>query len=454
MSDRADPPPPDGEGLSYPSPFRANLTLALLFVAYIFSFLDRQILSLMVDPVRRSLDITDFQMSLLQGFAFSIFFVIAGVVIGRLADRYRRTWIIAGGILLWSLMTAASGFAGSFMVLFIARIGLGVGEAALAPAGFSLLSDSFRPSRQVWATSIFSLGSLVGGGLAFFVGGALIEYLSQTPRPFQILDLEPWQMAFICASLPGLLLVPALFMLPEPDRLGSVSGTSQSLRQTVRYLWSRKNEYAPFFACAVLLGIPNYGGLAWFPTHMIRAFNMGPLEAGSTLGAMLLAGSILGALSGAALTDFLRRRGYRNPHLRTIATMSVGIAIGLGASFMSTVGATLALWAIALFCMSAYFGIVMAALQTMTPNEMRASTTAILIMVMSLCGMGLGVALIGAVSDIFFADVPAGIGRSLAIVAIPAALLSAAVAIRGMRGASSTHTSGPADAFSPAGENR
>lgn len=425
--------PKDDEATPYPSPLRANLTLALLFVAYIFSFLDRQILSLMVGPIRASLGISDFQMSLLQGVAFALFFVFAGVVIGRLADRHRRTWIIAGGILLWSLMTIASGFANSFLFLFVARMGLGVGEAALAPAGFSLLTDSYRPQHLVRATSIFSLGSLLGGGLAFFVGGALLAFLSQTPRPIQIGTLEPWQMAFILAALPGLLLVPALLLLPEPVRRGPIIGTRKSLGETLRYLWARRLDYRPFYLCSALLGIANYGGLSWFPTHMIRAFGMGPLEAGTILGTIQLAGSVAGAASGAALTEYYQRRGHADAHLRTVVAASAGIALGLCAPLMPTVGATLVLWTIAIICLSGYFGSVVAALQLLTPNDLRASNSALLLMVVSLCGLAVGAALIGAVADLVFPGQPAGIGRSLAAVGIPAALLSMTIALRSLR---------------------
>lgn len=417
---------------AYPSPLRANVTLGLLFIAYIFSFLDRQILSLMVGPVRASLNISDFQISLLQGFAFSVFFVIAGVIIGRWADRYRRTWIIAGGILLWCLMTAASGFANSFLILLIARVGLGVGEAALAPAGYSLLADSFRPMHLVRATSIFSLGSLLGGGIAFFVGGALIGYLSQTPRPLQIGTLEPWQMAFICVSLPGLLLVPALLLLPEPVRRGAFVGSNKSFLETLAYLWANRRSYGPFYVCSGLLGIANYGGMTWFPTHMIRNFSMGPLEAGALLGTIQLVGSVIGTLAGAALTEFLQRRGCADAHLRTIVVASLGIALGLCAPLMSGIPATLILWSFAVICLSAYFGSVVAALQLLTPNNLRASNSAMLLTVTSLCGLAIGTALIGAVADLAFPNQPAGIGRSLAIVAIPAALVSAVMAIRAL----------------------
>ncbi|MDB5713972.1 MAG: hypothetical protein JWO15_1369 [Sphingomonadales bacterium] len=426
-------PIPNGDRVhnpQYPSTIHANLTLALLFLAYIFSFLDRQILALMVGPVRASLHITDFQMSLLQGFSFSLFFVAAGLAIGRMADRYRRTWIIAAGIFLWCLMTAASGFATSFLLLFIARMGLGVGEAALAPAGFSLLADSFKPNRLVRATSIFSLGSLLGGGFAYFIGGAMIEWLSQTPRPLNILNLEPWQMAFVCASIPGLLIVPAVLMLPEPPRLGLLDEPRQTLSEALAYLWARRGIYMPLFACSALLGIANYGGLAWFPTHLMRTFAMGPLEAGSILGLIQVTGSIVGTLVGAGLTEYFQSHGRRDAHLLTVTIMSLGIAAGLCACFMPDIAGTLILWSIAVVCLSAYFGSIIAALQLVTPNSMRASTSAILLMISSLCGLGLGTALIGAVADVFFADRSYGIGYALAIVAIPAALLSAAVARR------------------------
>ncbi|MDB5714007.1 MAG: transporter [Sphingomonadales bacterium] len=416
---------------AFPSARRANLTLALLLIAYIFSFLDRQILSLMVAPIRATLGINDFQVSLLQGLAFALFFVTAGLVLGRLADRFRRTWIIAAGIFLWSMMTIACGFASSFSMLFLARVGLGVGEAALAPAGFSLLADSFPPGRLVRATSIFSAGALLGGGLAFFVGGALIDYLGQMPPPLIIGNLQPWQIAFVVVAIPSLLLVPILLLIPEPARGGGTQAPVK-LADLITYFWNRRADFAPFYLCTGLLSILNYGGLSWFPTHLIRTFDLSPGRTGVLLGAIQLVGSLIGAVGGAALTEYFQRRGRKDAHLRTVVVVALAAAVGFTAPFMPTLETTLIVWSFAIVTLGAYFGSIIAALQLMTPNNMRGANSALVLMFSTLIGLAVGTSLIGGLADIAFAGRPSGIGYSLACLGIPLALVTAVVAARGL----------------------
>ncbi|MDB5713982.1 MAG: MFS-type efflux pump [Sphingomonadales bacterium] len=411
---------------------RANLMLALLVLAYICSYLDRQILSLMVGPVRASLHISDFEISLLQGFAFAIFFALAGLPLGWLADRFNRIWIIAAGVLLWGGMTIACGFANSFEALFIARMGLGIGEAALAPAGFSLLADSFEERKLVRAISIFSLGGLLGGGMAFFVGGALIDFLGSTQTTFRIGNLEAWQMAFVVISVPGLLLVPFLLLLREPPRRG-VGLAASGISETIAYLWRRRRDYGPFYITAALLGIANYSGLAWFPTHLMRQYGMSPTRVGVIMGVIQLTGCILGTILGASLTGYFQRKGRLDAHLRTIMFISVLAAIGMAAPLMPTVEMALSVWILFIISSSAYFGSNIAALQLMTPNTMRAANSSLLLLILILGGLAFGTAAVGALADHVFPNSSSGIGHSLALVGISAALVSVLVAERNLR---------------------
>ncbi|WP_404478627.1 MFS transporter [Novosphingobium sp. BL-52-GroH] len=415
---------------AFPSRARANLLLAVLLMAYICSYLDRQILAMMVGPVRNALHISDFQISLLQGFAFALFFAFAGLPLGWLADRLRRTWIIAAGMLLWSLMTIACGFASSFTMLFAARMGLGIGEAALAPAGFSLLADSFNERKLVRATGIFVMGGLLGGGIAFFVGGYLINFLSSNPPPLAIGELEPWQLAFIVVSIPSLLLVPILLLLPEPPRRGE-RVAAKSIFQTLNYLWYRRRDYAPFYLTVMLLGVANYGALAWFPTHLIRQFGLNVAQVGAWLGAIQLIGSIAGTLAGAALTGYFIRKGRSDAHLRTIMVISCIVVVGMTAPLMPSWQAAVVMWFVAMFGFSGHFGSNVAAMQMMTPNELRGSNSALLLMLLTIGGLAGGTALVGGVGDLFFAGNPGGIGRALSIVGGGAAVLSVLVAWRG-----------------------
>ena len=175
--------PPAGELLleretDYPGLGAAGYSLGLLFIAYVFSFIDRQVLSLLVGPIREDFGITDFQFSLLQGLAFALLYTFAGLPLGRLADRYSRRFILAGSVFFWSLMTCACGATKNFTQLFVARMGVGAGEAGLAPPAYSIITDSFRPEHLGYAMSFYKVGVKVGGGLALVIGGLLYDYFS------------------------------------------------------------------------------------------------------------------------------------------------------------------------------------------------------------------------------------------------------------------------------------
>ncbi len=419
------------ERLQFPSRARAQFTLGVLLAAYIVSYLDRQIISLMVGPIKADLGISDFQISLLQGTAFGVFFALAGLPLGWMADRLSRVRLIAAGLLLWSLMTILCGFASSFWMLFFARVGLGVGEAALAPAGFSILADTFPRDRLVRATGIFASGGILGGGLAYFVGGYLIDYLTHTSGALSQVGLKPWQLAFMFVSIPGFLLILPIFFLGEPQRLGA-SDDKPGVRKTCAYLWDRRRDFAPFFLTPTLLGVANYSGLAWFPTHLIRHFGVSPKDAGMWLGGIQVIASVIGMLGGAMLTEFFARRGRHDANLITIFCISLLCIGGLSATLVPNLNIALAVWFFAVVSFSGYFGSVVAAIQILTPPEMRSSNSALLLMVIIIGGLAGGVALVGAVSDVFFSGLADGIGYSLFLVGGFAALLSAIVAWRAL----------------------
>ena len=192
---------------NYPGLGAASYALALLFIAYIFSFIDRQILSLLVGPIREDFGITDFEFSLLQGAAFAVIYTFAGLPLGRLADRYSRRLIISGSVLFWSLMTVACGMTRNFGQLFVARMGVGVGEAGLSPAAYSLILDSFRPQHATYAMSFYKLGVKIGAGLALVIGGVLYDfYASIGTVTIPILGpVVPWQATIITVGAPGVL---------------------------------------------------------------------------------------------------------------------------------------------------------------------------------------------------------------------------------------------------------
>lgn len=214
---------PSADAAPWPSPLRAWIVVGLLMVAYTSSFIDRQIMSLLVEPIRADLGITDTQFSLLAGLAFSIFYSVMGLPLGWLADRMSRRMIILVGMIAWSIMTALCGLATSFLALFIARVGVGIGEAALSPAAYSLISDYFPPERRARAISAYAMGPYLGSGLALIIGGQVIEAASRM-GPFTIEGLgtfAPWQAVFFAVGLPGVIIALLFLLIREPERRGS-----------------------------------------------------------------------------------------------------------------------------------------------------------------------------------------------------------------------------------------
>jgi len=402
--------------------------LILLFLAYVCSGLDRLIMPLMVGPVKQSLGINDLQVGLLQGVAFGLCYAIAGVPLGWLVDRVRRTWLLAFGILLWSFMTIFCGLASSFLMLFLARMGLGLTEATLAPSGYSLIGDSFKRRHLVRANAIFASGAYVSIGFSYFVAGLVIDYLNSKAAFLKTFGLEPWQATFIVIALPGLLLVPALMAMPEPPRGERVQATG--IGETLKYIWGRRRDYGPFYFASVLLGVPTYSGMNWFPTHVMRFFGTDPKSTGILVGSLQVAAAFTGTFVGTWLTEYFVRRNKPDAHLRTIVIISTLILIGMAGPLMPMKWAALAFWFVAVIGFSAYFPTCMGALQIMTPSNMRGSNTALIMMCSVLGGQVAGTALVGALSDHLFPGVSYGIGRSLAMCGVIAALASLFMALR------------------------
>ena len=214
------------------------MTVAILMLAYVLSFVDRQILNLLVEPIRRDLDITDTHMSLLMGFSFAVFYTICGVPIGRLADRKSRRGIIAIGVLVWSLMTALCGTAKTFWHFLVFRIGVGVGEAALSPSAYSLIADSFPPKLRGTAMSVYSMGIYIGSGLAFLLGGLVVKFASaQGDVELPVLGMvRPWQLIFLVLGAAGVLFAAVLLLIREPSRKGVGAGVEVPLSEVAGYI--------------------------------------------------------------------------------------------------------------------------------------------------------------------------------------------------------------------------
>jgi len=428
-----------GKVSGQPSPAYAWYTVTLCLMAYILSFVDRQIIALLVEPIQADLVLSDTQFSLLSGFAFAIFYALMGLPIARWADVGPRPLIISMGIIAWSLATAVCGLARNFWQLFIARMAVGVGEAALSPTAYSIITDSFPKSKLGVALGIYSTGVFLGSGLAFLVGGAIIEIVGQfgTVGIPIIGDVKPWQMAFLLVGLPGVL-VGILFFLTVKDPVrqgiqeeGNGSGRAVaggfSIRQVMAYIGLHKSTFTAHYLGFGLLALSLFALLSWAPAYLIRVYEMTAQEVGIYLGFIVLIGNTAGALSSGWLVDFFTRRGYDDAPLRAGVVGGLGVIVP-GALFSSMPGlvSTLVMLALAFYFASFPVATSAAGLQIMAPNRMRAQVTALFFLAMNLFGITGGATLVALLTDFVFQE-PQKVGYSMSIMCSLSAIVGVAL---------------------------
>ncbi|RJG10428.1 MFS transporter [Pseudomonas cavernicola] len=397
----------NNNNVGYPSSFRAWSTVAILMVAYVLSFIDRQILNLLVAPIRRDLMISDTQMSLLMGLSFALFYTVCGIPLGRLADTKSRRGLIAVGVLFWSAMTAACGMARLYWQFLLCRIGVGVGEAALSPAAYSLIADSFPAERRATAISVYSMGVYLGSGLAFLLGGLVIKFASaQGDVLLPVLgEVRPWQLIFLLLGAAGLLFTLLMLAVHEPARRGVGAGVAVPLAEVGRYIRANRRTVLCHNFGFAGLAFAGYGSAAWIPTFFIRTYGWDAGHVGVVYGSIVAVFGCLGIVLGGRLADWMAKRG------RTDANMRVGLYAALGALpfvmiFPLVDSANLAalLMAPTVFFLSMPFGVAPAAIQDIMPNSMRGQASAIYLFVITLIGLGIGPTAVALVTDYVFAD--------------------------------------------------
>ena len=408
-------------------------TLAVLIVAYVFAFLDRQILSLLVGPLEHDLHITDTQVSLLQGFVFALFLALAGLPLGRLVDTKRRLTVASMGLACWSVTTAACGLASSYGALVLLRIGVGVGEASLTPAAHSVVADSFPPKRLGLALGIYGLGTFVGAGLAFVIGGAIIGQLpAQADVVLPLVGaVRPWQLVFLIIGLAGLPVAPWLGSLREPRRHNGGSAMKPDIPEVIGFFRRHLAAISLLDLAAAFVAMSAYAATAWVPSFLIRDFGWSAAQAGLDYGLVVMLCGVAGVIAGGALSDLAVARG--RPDGRIVV---IGVAAFAAAPFAAAAGCTsnpaaaLALLVPATFFSTMAIGIVPAAQQAMMPNRMRGVASALGVLVVNLIGLGLGPTIVALITDRLFAN-KAAIGLSLATSLPVMLIVGAAFALAG-----------------------
>lgn len=383
----------------------------LLATAQVFSFIDRQILSLLIGPIKSDLDVSDTEVALLHGFAFILFYCLMGIPLGRWADRGNRPLIMALGLSFWSLATAACGLARGFLGLFVARVGVGIGEASLSPAALSLLADYFPRTSVGRAIGLYMGGIYVGSGLAYIVGGAITQWAIGLD-PIDLAGFGPvrgWQLTFFAVGLPGLALALLFFLVDEPRRRGAAAieagALDASLRDVLRHIWQHRSAFVQHFIAFGLATALLYGLMFWVPQTFVRQHGVSIADAGLYFGTAMLCAGPLGAFTAGWLADRGVRAGRLDAPMRAAA---IGFSLALPATSAFALAPTLEL-AILLcaplaFLLGYPFGIATSALQLMTPARMRGQAAAVYYITVNVIGFTTGPLSIALMTDYLFAD--------------------------------------------------
>ncbi|MAJ59571.1 MAG: hypothetical protein CBC48_06090 [bacterium TMED88] len=368
--------------------------LGLLTTVYVVNFVDRQVLSILMQSIKRDLGLSDLQLGLLSGTAFGIFYATLGVPIARLADRVSRKAVMATSLTIWSAMTALCGSASSFLSLLFYRIGVGVGEAGGSPPAHSMISDLFPASQRGTAMGIFSLGVPVGIMVGFLAGGFMNEILG-------------WRTAFLLVGAPGILLAGIVGLtLREPPRglneahAPTVESTPPPTAQEVlRFLWSspsfRHNAWG-----SALYAFVGYSTTTWAPPFLERSHHMTTSQVGTALALLIGIGGGLGIYLGGAVTD---RLGLRDPRLRMrVPAYAMWLSVPFGFVIYTTDQTALAL---AFFVIPTFLGLMyqapsIALVQSLATPKMRATASAILLFIINIVGLAIGPPATGFLSDL------------------------------------------------------
>lgn len=405
--------PDSVKDVPYPRPAYAWYVVVVLLLAYILAFVDREIIAQLVPAIKKTLVVSDTQMSLILGGAFAIFYCFCGIPLAWLADRGNRRWLIFGGVTLWSLMTCACGLAGSYMQLFLARVGVGAGEGALNPPALSLLKDYFPKERLGRAIGLYTAGVSSGSGLAFIIGGLLYpQVVARGPQTWPLVgSLEPWQQMFIYVGLPGLVVAALILTIREPVRRESLNPAvriaAASIWQVLRFLFERWRSFIVLFLALSVLAIMAYGIGLWIPAFLGRSYGLSDAQVGHYIqlrGVVAIIFGLIGVVGGGWLCDVFQRR-FDDGYVRVCLVAFVFMGIGYGTfTLMPTPELAILMLIPATLGAAAPTAAGAAAVISIAPPHMRAQITALYYLVLNFVGLFVGPTAIALVTDYYFKD--------------------------------------------------
>jgi MFS family permease len=389
----------------YPPSKQAWYTVGILAVITTFALLDQNILGLLIQQIKMDFQLTDSEAGLLLGPTQAIFYALVAVPFSRYIDRWTRKWIIAGGLIVWSLATTASGMAGNFAQLFVARVVVGAGESVNGPTAYSMVADSFPRERLPRAVATLQIGSVAGSGLSLLLGGTMIWLIATIGSPdLPIVGvLRPWQAVLILIGLPGLVISLLLLTIKEPPRHNLALGRRKTgFGTTVKYLWLHFAVFGPMFI-GLTLGSLDVGSRSWGAAFFNRTYSWSPAQYGIVSGMVSIPAMLIGLYLGAKWAEWFQKRGDPAGAYRVILyTRLVSIPFAILQPTMPSPELAMAFGAVSYLTLGMTGPMLNAAMLAVSPNEIRGQIMTLYLFIYTVVGVGLGPYVTGLTTDHIF----------------------------------------------------
>ena len=392
---------------SWPKPIYAWFFTSILLVAYIISFIDRQMINYLVVPIKEDMGLTDFEISFIQGWGFVLAYIIFSIPFGRIVDKVNRVRVLIGGIIIWSVATAACGFSKNSWQLVLSRSGVGAGEAALTPASWSIISDLFPVEKRSFPMSIYLMGPYIGQGLSLLFGAQILRIYNEPVTLFESIIVQPWQIIFLIIAIPGVILGLLMFALKDPVRkevlVSEKEEGTDSIKEVFAYVIKNIGAYMPLLIGSAFIVVLLYGVQSWVPTFLHRIHGWEHTRIGDQYGLVALFAGSLGVVSGPMAEKYLTKLNFNAATIIVCIITAVALTIIGPITFLS-LSSDIVL--IGIFITSFFITLPLAlfatSLQNITPNQYRGVVTGLYVFTVNITGYGLGPMVVAFFTDKVF----------------------------------------------------
>ena len=392
---------------SWPKPIYAWFFTSILLFAYIISFIDRQMINYLVVPIKEDMGLTDFEISFIQGWGFVLAYIIFSIPFGRIVDKVNRVRVLIGGIIIWSVATAACGFSKNSWQLVLSRSGVGAGEAALTPASWSIISDLFPVEKRSFPMSIYLMGPYIGQGLSLLFGAQILRIYNEPVTLFESIIVQPWQIIFLIIAVPGVILGLLMFALKDPVRkevlVSEKEEGKDSIKEVFAYVIKNIGAYMPLLIGSAFIVVLLYGVQSWVPTFLHRIHGWEHTRIGDQYGLVALFAGSLGVVSGPMAEKYLTKLNFNAATIIVCIITAVALTIIGPITFLS-LSSDIVL--IGIFITSFFITLPLAlfatSLQNITPNQYRGDVTGLYVFTVNITGYGLGPMVVAFFTDKVF----------------------------------------------------